>query len=88
MYKIHTAYYEKCMETNEDIHVDLLQIRAIPLEPGLPSPATLLFNHPMQGMNRLQINSDNDNEHYEVLVNRQAKKIRNMILLEIMICFQ
>ena len=38
---------KKCIETNEDIHIALLQIRATQLEPGLPSPATLLFNHPI-----------------------------------------
>ena len=33
-----------CIETNDDIHIALLQIRATPLESGLTSPATLLFN--------------------------------------------
>ena len=68
---------KKCIKTNEDIHVALLQIRSIPLEPVLLSPATLLFNNSIQGImpiiNRLPINSDNDDEHYEALVNRQAK---------------
>ena len=68
---------KKCIETNEDIHIAVLQITATPLEPGLPSPAILLFNHPIQGImsiiNRLLINLDNDDEHYEALVNRQAK---------------
>ena len=65
------------IETNEDIHISLLQIRSAPLEPGLPRPATLLFNHPICGimpiMNRLPINLDNDDEHYEALINRQTK---------------
>ena len=68
---------KKCIKTNEDIHVALLQIRSTPLEPGLLIPATLLFSHPIQGImpiiNRLQINLDNDDKHYEELVNRQAK---------------
>ena len=34
------------------------------------------------------MNLDSDDKHYEVLVNRQAKMIRNMTLPEIMICFQ
>ena len=38
---------KKCIETNEDIHIALLQIRSTPLEPCLPNPATLLFNCPM-----------------------------------------
>ena len=79
-------------ETNEDIQVALLQTRSTPLEPGLPSPATLLFNCPIWGImpiiNRLQINLDNNDDHYESLVNRQAKMTRNMILQEIMIYFQ
>ena len=56
------------------MHIALLQIRSTPLEPGLPSPATQLFNCPIKGnmpiINRLPINSDNDDKHYEVLVNR------------------
>ena len=65
---------KKCFETNEYIHVALLWIRSIPLEPRLLSPIILLCNHPEQGImpmiNRLLINSDNDNEHYEELINR------------------
>ena len=38
-------------------------------------------------INRLPNNSDNDDEHYETLVSRQAEMTRNMILLEIMISF-
>ena len=38
---------KKCIENNDDIHIALLQIRAMPLEPGLPSQARLLFNHPI-----------------------------------------
>ena len=83
---------KKFIVTNEDIHVALLQIRSTPLEPGLLSPATLLFNHPILDIisiiNRLPINSDNEDEHYEVLINRQAKMTRNMILSEGMIYFQ
>ena len=64
----------------------------MPLEPGLPSQASLLFNHPIQGImpiiNRLPINSDNDDGHYEVLVTRKAKMIRNMMLPEIITSFQ
>ena len=61
----------------------MLQIRVTPLEPGLLNCATLLFNYPMRGImptiNRLPINSGNDDEHNKVPVNRQRKKIRNMI---------
>ena len=83
---------KKCIETNEDIHVALVQIRSVPLEPGLQSPTTLLFNCPILGImpitNRQPVNLDNDYEHYEVLVNRQAKMTRNMILPDTMIYFQ
>ena len=65
---------KKCIESNDDTHIALLQIRATPLEPGLPSPASLLFNHPiwdiMPIINRKPINSDNDDDHYEALVKR------------------
>ena len=58
----------KCIETNDDIHVALVQIRATSLGPGLPSPAKLLFNHSIQGImliiNRIPINSDNNEDHY------------------------
>ena len=81
---------KKCMETNEDIHVALLKIRSTPLEPELPSPFTLLFNHPIRGivpiMNRLPINSDNDDEHYETLVNRQAKNNNKYVWRHIARC--
>ena len=38
---------KKCIKTNEDIHIALLQIRATPLKPGLPTPATMLYYHPI-----------------------------------------
>ena len=68
---------KKCIETNEDIHVALLQIRPTPLKPGLPTSATLIFNCPIWGimpiLNRLPINLDNNEESYEALFNREAK---------------
>ena len=49
----------------------------MPLGPGLPSPATLLFNHLTRGImpiiNRPLISIDNDNEHHKALVKRQTK---------------
>ena len=72
---------KKCNETNDDIHIALLQIRAPPLKRGLPSPAMLFFNHPIQGImpiiNRIPINSDNDEDHYEALVKRQTRNDKN-----------
>ena len=70
-----------CIKTNGDIHIALLQVRATPLESGLPSPAMLLFNCPIQGimpiLNRIPISSDNDDNHYEVLVKRQIRNDKN-----------
>ena len=44
---------------------------------GLPSPATVLFNRPIQGLlpqiNRVPINVDNDNMQYEALEACQNK---------------
>ena len=42
MFVKHTM--KQYIKTN-DIHIPLLHIRAAPLEPGLPSPGILLFNH-------------------------------------------
>ena len=89
MYKIHKAYYKKCIKTKADIHAALLHTRATLLELGLLSPASLLFTHPiwsiMPIINRLPIKSYNGDEYYEVSVNRQTKN--NMILPEIMFFF-
>ena len=38
---------KKGIKTNIDIHKALLQIRTTPFELGLPSPAMLLFSHPI-----------------------------------------
>ena len=69
MHQIHKVYYQKCIYTKSGIHIDLLQIRSSPLEPGLPSPAMLLFNHQRRGImpiiNRSLVYSNNDDEHYE-----------------------
>ena len=53
----------------------MLQVRATLLEPGQPCPATLLFNCPIPSIrltiNRIPFDSDNDDDHYEVLIKRQ-----------------
>ena len=55
----------------------LLQICTTPLGPGLPSPATLLFNQPvcsiMHVLDRKPVGEDYDDEHYSRLVDRQHK---------------
>ena len=68
---------QKCIDTNTNTHIALLQIRSTPLGQGLPSPATLLFNHPIKGimpiLNRPPVHTNNNDDHYETLVERQAK---------------
>ena len=64
--KLITHTMKKGLESGSDIHIALLQIRQTPLEQGLPSPATLLFNCPviclMLIIVRLPINTDNDDK--------------------------
>ena len=47
----------------------------------MPNPTMLLFNHPIHGIvpiiNRIPINSDNDEDHYEALVRRQTRNNKN-----------
>ena len=72
---------KKCMDTNANPHIALLQIRSTPLGQGLPSPVTLLFNHPTRGimlkLNRPPINTNNDDDHYKTLVEIQSKAGKN-----------
>ena len=83
---------KKCTDTKSDMHIALLQIRSTPLGQGLPSPARLLFNNPIRGimpiLSRSPIGPNNNDEHYEASVERQTKRLRTMIPLEIMILFQ
>ena len=50
MQQIYKACTEKCFDIKWDPHIALLQIRMTPLGLGLPSPATMLFNHPIRGI--------------------------------------
>ena len=50
MHKTYKANTQKFFDTKSDPHIALLQIRSTPLGLGLPSPATLLFNHPIRGI--------------------------------------
>ena len=63
----------KCKNLSEgpsdpNVHVDLAFYRSTPLGPGLPGPATLLFDRPIRvpvpKVNRAQINNKNYNDHY------------------------
>ena len=59
----------------------LLQIHTTPLGQGLPSPATLLFNHLvcsiMPVMDRKPIGRDDDDEHHNKSLHRQHKNGAN-----------
>ena len=83
--------HQKCFDTKSDPHIALLQIRSTPLGPQLPSSAMLLLNHLIRGimqiLTRLSLNSNNNEEHYKALINRQ-KTIRTIILPEIMLLSQ
>ena len=72
---------KKCFDTKGDPHIALLQTQMNPLGPGLPSPATILFNHPIRGLmsiiSRLPVGINNYEEHYAALVNRQMKDGKN-----------
>ena len=50
-----------------DVYMELLQIRTTPLRWGLPSPATLPFNHLVHSimpvLDRKPVSIDNDDEH-------------------------
>ena len=68
---------KKCYDTKSDIHLALLQVITMPLGPGIPSLATLLFNCPTRGIvaliNRPPVSIDNDDEYDKVLVKRKRK---------------
>ena len=59
----------------------LLQIQTTPLGQGLPSPAMLLFNHPiysiMPVVDRKPVSVDNDDVHHRKLIHRQSKNNTN-----------
>ena len=72
MHQAHKVNTKNCFYTKSDPHIALLQIRSTPLGPGLPSPATLLFNHPIRSImptiNRPSTGLSNDDEHYKAWV--------------------
>ena len=71
-----------CSDSSGDIHTVLLQIRTTPLGQGLPSPATLLFNHLVRGIMPLmdRINIDHADEDHKDLMHMQGKMTETMIL--------
>ena len=81
MYQTYKVNTEKYVDTKFDPHIDFLQIKSSPLGLGLPSPAALLFNHPVRGImltvNRPPIGVNNNDEHYRVLVKKLTKNYKN-----------
>ena len=76
----------KSFECNVDTYLPLLHIRSTQFGPGLPSPATLLFNCTFRGMmpiiKRAPINANSHGDHYESLVERQERADKNYDTLE------
>ena len=72
---------KKFIDTKSDTHIPLLQIRSTLPGAGLPSSTMLLFNPAIRGIMpifiRPSVNSNNDDEHYEALVERQMKNDKN-----------
>ena len=72
---------KKCIDTNNDVILALLQIRLMPIGAGLSSPAMLLFIRPIRGllpqMNREPININNNDACYEALTAHQSKYIKD-----------
>ena len=74
MHQICKMHTKEIFESRSDPNLTLLQIRMTPLGQGLPSPATILFTHPMRGImtvvNRLPIDSNSDEEHHNALIDK------------------
>ena len=81
MYQVFKAYIKKCADSGGDINMALLQICTTPLDQGLPSPATLMFNRQVHGimpvLDHKPVGQDCDDEHHSKLVDRQNKNNNN-----------
>ena len=49
-HKICKAHGQRCLDTNNNVNLALLQIRSTPMSAGLPHPSTLLFNKLITGI--------------------------------------
>ena len=69
--------FKKCVESSSDINMALLHICTTQLDPGLLSPATLMFNRQVQGimpvLHHKLVGQDCDDDHHSKLVDRQYK---------------
>ena len=81
VYKIYEMHNQKCLATNNDVSLALLQIRSVPTGAGLPSPAMLLFKRPIREllseMNRETININNDDTQYEAFKAHQDINVKD-----------
>ena len=50
MHKICEIHNQKCLYTNQDVSLALLQIQSTPIGAGLPSPAMLLFKRQIKSL--------------------------------------
>ena len=46
--KLVKSRIKKCLDTNQDVSLALLQIQSTPIGAGLPGPTILLFNRPIK----------------------------------------
>ena len=71
MYKICKIHNYKCLDTNYNANLALLQTQSTPIYAVLPSPATVLFNRPISGLlpklTREPINIYYSDAQYEAL---------------------
>ena len=69
--------FKKCSNLGRDINMALLQICAMPLGQGLPSPTTLMFNRQVHGimpvLDHKPITQDCDDNHHKKVIDRQQK---------------
>ena len=78
MHEIYKCTIKIYTNTKSDTHIASFHTGSNPLGPGLPSPATFLFNHVIRGimpiLRKLPISQNNDYEHYEALLKKQKGK--------------
>ena len=67
----------KCLDTSQDINLALLQMQSTAVGVGLPSLVMMAFSRPIRGLllqiDRVPINRDIDEVHYETLETHQSK---------------
>ena len=71
MHRICEIHNQKSLDTNQDVSLALLHIWSTPIATGLPSPAILLFNRPINSLQpqmlRELISINNDDAQYKAL---------------------